>query len=335
MTKGISQHIKTLNVVLTLLIVALHTMVWEARMWPLRPLVNVAVPMFFVISSDLYFQRYQPTARCYWQKLRRRLCSLYVPFVVYNALYVPYILLKKHVLHAPDVRGIDVCSTDMLTSVFFGSPWLPNSVTWYLLAVLLFALFAPGVGWVCRRWWSAVMAMAVSLLCCHLFPYTCVAYWLPCLLMGGWLAAHEAQAAEWWRRWRSVRSLRVLAAVLVAGSLLFFAFWLSEADVFTSVHYFVFRMLAPWLVLLLVFAVGNLLPRRVVLAFSPLTLPVYCLHVVFVNLSVQAVARFLPHLHFALAQLLSFALALLTVVAVCMLLRRVPPLWRVLTGFRE
>jgi hypothetical protein len=93
-------------------------------------------------------------------------------------------------------------------------------------------------------------------------------------------------------------------------------------------------MLSPYIIIMLVAAYGVLAPRCVVTLLSAYTLPIYCLHVVFVNMSVLLVHRVLPGLHFAVAQLLCFTMAVTAVTVLCFALSRVKPLWKIMTGFR-
>ena len=336
MTANISSRINELKVLMTLFIVLLHTMVHDERMWPLRPMVNVAVPVFFVISSYLYFQNWNPSISCYWKKMKSRIKSIYVPFVFYNALFVPYIILKTNVLHLTDDRNIAFLSTDMFFSVFFGCPFFPNSVVWYLMAVLLFSAFAPLIGLLITKtpkYLQCIIAIIV-LIASSRFAYISVFYWLPCLMLGAWLAFHEKYCLKMTyelkkrKKWLGISFLAFLLAFLAVSAII-----LRHENVFTSSYYYSFRM-SVGLIFLSVFWGKSILPQNVTCLFLPYMLPVYCLHVVFVNMTMLTIQHFCPSLHFVAAQLLTFTISIIAVLSLCIFLSRIKPLWRIMTGLR-
>lgn len=331
MTTAISQKIRSANVLMTLFIIALHTFAWDERMWPLRPLVNMAVPVFFVISSYLYFQKWSFTLSCYKKKLKSRFWSLYVPFIVYNLLYVPYIWLKVTVFHATDTRELIVGSIDMVTSGLFGYPNFPNPVLWYVWAVFVFAFFAPLMGWFVKRAkWSFPLLLVAVLPLSFLFPYTSVFYWLPCLLLGCFIAVYEGDVIAFVRKLSGYRWL----VFFFLCYLFLFTYILKDEDVFSSLVYYIFRMSAPYFAICIYAICDNLLPQSFVKMVHPYTFPIYCLHVVFVNLSMQFILHYFAFLHFLLIQFSAFILAFSLVFLFCVMLSRIRPVWKILTGFR-
>ena len=336
MTADISQRIKGLNVLMTVLIVLLHTIVWDDRMWPLRALVNIAVPVFFVISAYLYFQNWTFSWSCYWRKLKSRLLSLYVPFVFYNLLYIPFIYIKTYVLHSADVRHIEVFSPDMVTSVLVGWPVLPNTVLWYLMAVLLFAVVAPLLGFlVSRSRYVFFCLFLIGLGLCYRFSNTSVVYWIPCLLTGAFLAFYEASVTSLLTRLNRSVVWRYTLMVSFLCYLCFFSYYLKDADVFTSPAFFIFRSTVPFFVIALSAMVSRVMPSGLVSLLSPYTFPIYCLHVAFVNIIVQMFSRCLSAFHFTVVLLLSFVVAFMAVLLLCFVLNHVRPLWQLMTGFRS
>lgn len=69
MTVTISKNIGNANVLLTLFIIALHTIGDDYQYRCVRWLVDFSVPTFFTISSYLYFQKFELSFSCFWKKL--------------------------------------------------------------------------------------------------------------------------------------------------------------------------------------------------------------------------------------------------------------------------
>lgn len=58
-------------------------------------LIRASVPCFFVISGYLYFRNVKTfTVRGYMQKTRRRVFSLLVPYLLWNCVFLVYLLVK-------------------------------------------------------------------------------------------------------------------------------------------------------------------------------------------------------------------------------------------------
>lgn len=69
-----------------------------------------------------------------------RFYSLYIPFIIFNALFIPYIFVKISILHIPNTREVSMDITDLLGSIFFGYPTILNGPLWFIKALLLFVL---------------------------------------------------------------------------------------------------------------------------------------------------------------------------------------------------
>ena len=335
MTTAISKKINEVNVLMTVFIVALHVFAWEERMWFLRALVNMAVPVFFVISSYLYFQNWTFSWQCYKKKIVRRLYSLYIPFIVYNALYIPYIFIKNNILQAADTRHLSVFSIDMLTSIFIGLPDIPNLVLWFIRVLLVFSFVAPIIGLVIKySKWAFVLITMICFLLSPYFQYASILYWLPCLSLGTLLAFYESDMINFVNQLKHCVSRWVILALFIAFMIIF-SYILRNEDVFTSPYYYYYRMAVPVFVILIYSYFYHLLPTRFVSSILPYTFPIYCMQIPFVNFSVMFLSRLMPSQHFIVVQVLSFTIAFTLCLITCMLLSHIKPLWNILTGFRN
>ena len=93
-------------------------------------------------------------------------------------------------------------------------------------------------------------------------------------------------------------------------------------------------MTVPLIILLLYSTIHHILPKKVTTIISPYTFPIYCLHIVFVNVSVLTISKIISDQYYVLSIFISFFLAFITVFIFCKMLSKIDYLWILLTGFR-
>ena len=95
--KELSDKIAAVRFPLACLVVLIHSQQHHARCFPVAHLVQdllskqlaaIAVPCFFVISGFLTYSEGDVTYLTYKGKIRRRLRSLFLPFIVWNAIVI-------------------------------------------------------------------------------------------------------------------------------------------------------------------------------------------------------------------------------------------------------
>lgn len=157
---------------------------------------NVAVPVFFFISGFLFFDGIdQLTRSVYFGKLRRRATSLLVPYILWNLLTIPLMLLTMYGETLTGTRSLnsldefitngrwahlfwDFYHHDAPYTNLFGWPQLiadPLLYTfWYVRDLSIITLLAPIVFWYVRKtgWWGFWVAAAVYVL--RIWPHTVV-----------------------------------------------------------------------------------------------------------------------------------------------------------------
>lgn len=141
-----SEKIRALSFLFSILIVGAHAGHTGANvMHRIFPgfLVFAAVPFFFLISGVLMFKDYQPTWQWWLVTLRKRSTSLYVPYLIWNVVYLvlKYVCgsLRFDQVSIVDIIGV-VTGIDILTEPACG-PF------WYIRALIIFTLIAPVFGW--------------------------------------------------------------------------------------------------------------------------------------------------------------------------------------------
>lgn len=94
MDARLSRAINVLRFPLTLLVLCIHVeRAWCGAVegWWLKYICNIAVPAFFVISGILFFQGAWSKEK-YVHKLRNRISSLLVPYLLWNAIAMLFII---------------------------------------------------------------------------------------------------------------------------------------------------------------------------------------------------------------------------------------------------
>ena len=152
---------------------------------------DVSVPAFFFVSGLLYFASYDGTLRCYWRKLRSRVRSLAIPYLLWNL--IGYFALA-YVVHM-------VAKSDFLRSFWAVrvarrlSASAPVDGPLYFIKGLFFlALAAPAFHFALRRR-TLVWVVPVTVLFWLLAPVSSLADRMfvvatPMFLLGGLIALH-------------------------------------------------------------------------------------------------------------------------------------------------
>ena len=149
--------------------------------------MEVIVPCFFFISGFLFYRSYTP--RDYLRKLRTRIRSLLVPYLLWNAVFA--LLWYAVILFWPEYVS-DRFPFDGFWDVVSGILSCQYTVLWYVGVIFIYALLAPLI-WqmVCRK---KVYAWLLPLLCvvCVVFrhPFCSPVLWLPLYSAGAYAGVH-------------------------------------------------------------------------------------------------------------------------------------------------
>lgn len=96
-----------------------------------------AVPCFFVMSGFFLALKFEPTLAWYRDTLKKRFFSLYVPFVIWNVLYL---IRNSFLEHQNLFSAKTILGYDLMVSPGFGMFWYIQVV---LFAVILSPLWLP------------------------------------------------------------------------------------------------------------------------------------------------------------------------------------------------
>lgn len=278
MNKTLSYKIKCANVFLTLLIVLLHCLPGEKDQDYVYRLIgsfcDIAVSVFFIISSFLYFCNWKLDKSCYIKKLKSRVFSLLIPLIVYNLLLWGYyrMTVLSGIFPNKDMPYGDVCG--ILTYVYnsVGDPPL-----WYLWSLFFFVLVVPlfyGL--------TLLLGKLVPIICLGLifllfnFPYTSMLYWTPCLLLGAFLAVNKKMVVGIVKQLMPSSNYIIEGVILVWFIvLIYFNIWAFQRV--NNMFYYAYRIFSV-LVVALFLLKCTFLPRYVVERIAPITFLIYCVH---------------------------------------------------------
>lgn len=194
-TTYLSKKVALLNVVATVLIVVLHALPPLRygypldRTMPLYYLLSIVcqfgVPMFFFLSGYLFYSRCDSFV-CVREKLIRRIKTLLVPYLLWNALFVFlfFIMTRVDAVNGVMNMGKVINSARDVVVGVFDARFTP---LWFVKILIYYTLLAP-ILFFClnRKMLFAVLlfgSMVIAMLCsCE--KYDNILLWLPVYLSG-------------------------------------------------------------------------------------------------------------------------------------------------------
>lgn len=151
-------------------------------------MMEVIVPCFFFISGYLFFRTYTPSN--FLKKLRTRLRSLLLPYLLWNALFALawYVALRL----VPSFIS-DRFSYDSIADVLTGIVSCQYTVLWYVGVIFVYALVAPLLWLMVRSRRLFPLWLLVSCVVCVVFrhPFCSPLLWIPLYLSGGYVGVHH------------------------------------------------------------------------------------------------------------------------------------------------
>lgn len=332
----ISKKINNANVLMTILIVALHsTNVGDIRLNPIRTICDMAVPTFFCISAFLYFQEWQPTWGFYKKKVYSRLFSLVIPYIVYNTLFYFYYIIKIHLLHTCLDKDIPTVPFKAILCIIMG---VPDGVLWFIRVLFCFTLIAPFFAFFIKKYRLSIIPIII--ICISIAHYCdgyySVWYWIPCYAFGCYCAFYQQHIKK---IHEYIQSLYIYQA-LGCAKILFIVFILISCILFYdrghSILYYIYRITVP-IGLLFVYAENDILPERIVSIIKPYTFYMYCTHTAFI-FSIYSILMgygISPNQWFLWPFLLTFVTTIFLLLLTGNILRKNPLIWGVLSGYRN
>lgn len=177
------------NIVLTILIVWLHVSSYYDLPESVGNIAIISVPCFFAISSYLYFIsfNFEDVFGCYKSKLRTRVKSLLIPFIIFNILGLIFSLIAYKV-HPTDYNPIEELTLSRIPMLLYRSQF--NGPLWYMRALFEFVIFAPVIGWILSRHKYSLLIVLPFYFICGTISYFSFLHWMIPICLGAYLAIY-------------------------------------------------------------------------------------------------------------------------------------------------
>lgn len=152
MTKELSDKIKLISLICTVMVVYRHAHTFEAfrgdgkETWEIyyfiahgvTYLTSIAVPYFFLISGYFFFKQSYYENGNYTAMIRKKVQTLFIPFLIWNLLaFVPLWVSGKVVIEDHWYMYV----VDLLHSDY-------NGPLWYVRTLMLLMLMSPLYDWI-------------------------------------------------------------------------------------------------------------------------------------------------------------------------------------------
>ncbi len=302
-------------------------------------LVETCVPFFFMISGYLFFRTYQSYK---WKdKLKTRVKSLLIPYLIWNTIYTVVILSLKKLGAITNIRDITG-----LKDVFLGCINSEYSPLWFVKYLMAFVLISPLMYYLLRRKiLGAIIIVALLLInSCNYYSGIIQAplnvnanNWAMFIYQYIFFALGSYGAICWKSHLEDFSKNRSRNCVLTLLFLIAF-YWLFITHSSNIIINHTFRLI--WCVSL--WFAFDFLPEIKIRPWMKYSFFIYCAHLIIV-MCAQGVTRvFFPRLPEVLRQLFQIIEYLVLPVATITVLvlvgnylkKRTPVFWNLITGGR-
>jgi len=188
---------------------------------------EIAVPLFFAIAGYLFFYKCDFNQSVYKKKIKSRLRTLLVPYILWNLLYLLYILATQLIMPSATSHGRKLI-LDYTLLDFFDSFWHFDGIyrgwgpiyapLWFIRDLIEINLFAPLIYWIVKEKRIVGITVLFTLYLCGLWLIT------PGVCITGF--SFYAMGA-----WASVNRIDLLRMVSIRGMLVMivsFAFLIMD-----------------------------------------------------------------------------------------------------------
>ena len=286
-----------------------------------KTFASIAVPTFFALSAYLFFQNYLPNKLL--SKWKSRFFSVFIPYLIWNGLAY---LFYQGINYLPFVRGnlnqgIEPFSIlTFLKEIALGG----HNVTWFLQNLMVYMVITPLLYWVLKNRIGSlvtfIVAFIIAILTNNSWTINYVFYLFGAIIGLQWKEIVKFKYSKW--------LISVSAVYLFSTVFLLTVNNINTHTVLIPLK--ITQITAIW-ILADCFAVSRDLKWWVTISFF-----IYCSHSMVLEslekviLVVLGKNLFGAALDFFLAPIITLVILVIT----AYLLRKIKPLWRVLTGNR-
>ena len=250
MNKELSYKITYINYVMTIMIVFLHSLI-ETNYDILihlsnfiRTVCDMAVPMFFVISSFLLFKNKNK----YYLKIKKRLKTLLIPYFIWSTIfYVIYLVLSYIPMFSKFLNSnYIVFSVNDMLSAIFSCRYVPQF--WYIRILFYIVLVSFIFNILLEKGMKKTsLLIVIGLFVLNYFinlPTVNIITWLPLFWVVAWYTYfYESKIYELFSNKSQYKSIIIFFIII------FLALIISKFDIYSNMYY-TWRMISPLLIII-------------------------------------------------------------------------------------
>ena len=288
----------------------------------IKEIPDLTVPTFFAISGYLFFQNY--STKILLKKWKSRVFSLLIPYLVWNTLVYLYFVILCSIPSIRDsinnpVNGFSFL--DLLKEMALGEH---NFVTWFLRCLIIYTIVTPLLYWVIKNKYGAVLLSVVVIVVITIVNKQVVNFWI-FYLFGACLGIHGKKLVT--SKYSKLLVISAFCYIIISSSIGMF-FIEKQITAYTFLR--LSQVIAIWIC-------ADVVARP--------TEPKWWMKIsFFIYLSHAPILEAIEKIFLitigknTLSAVVDFFAAppitLLIVIALAYILRRIKPLWIILTGSR-
>lgn len=339
---NLSNRIALINFVLCLLIIIHHSCNLDVSVQALysnevvfaknieRLLYNlseVAVPLFFFISAYLYFFNF--TGNLYIIKLKKRLYTLFIPYVFYNIIfYIEYIIMHKSIVQFNLI--------DLFNFIILG-----KSALWFMRELILFTILGYIIWRVIDKKITFLVSICLSIILSifGFFPYKSIGYWWGIYLIGAYLGKNHYKLYKLEKNIEKKLTHRIVILFIFILTILSFLMpnFKDISSIFINIYYLIFRYICIPLIWMIVLFFNKKIQK--IKGYMKCTFVSYCWHSTIIAL-IQIVLNKLINVNDSISYLFiyfstSFFTYVIIYIIYVLMKKYTPKLLFFLNGFRN
>lgn len=288
-----------------------------------RDFSDIAVPTFFMLSGFLFFQNYDP--KLLLTKWESRLSSILVPYLVWNIIaYLYYeVISALPFVRASMTQTIEPFNLEwLIRNALLGD----HNITWFLLNIMVYVLIVPMLFPILRHQVGSLILITVSIAAGMMKPnaYGFV-YNSSFYLIGAWFGIHHRDSVQQQYATRE----RVFAALTLLATIILNLCFSFGNDPF-RIPLRILQAFMLWI------AADILATQKTPLWWMRISFVIYCSHSFILESVEKLILLLLKKNLFGAAIDFIFApmITLCIIFVASAVLRKVKPLWRLLSGNR-
>lgn len=285
-------------------------------------LSECAVPIFYFISALLFYRNFDGTKKAYVTKIKSRLFSLALPYLIFNILgYIKHIVFSHKSFDFFDcIRSLIISDTVPL---------------WFVRELMFLVILSPLIYQLRKKlpWGILLSGLCVIGVVVGIIPYRSFLYWFPIYFIGSLMSVHQVESIA-----QKISDQKFLTWSLFLLYLVFVWFLPNtkgNMNYYGNFIFISFRLFSIGFALFLVAMID--VYHMVVQHLGEYSFFIYCVHFPLITLIARILEKFSTSDQTLLVRyFVTFVLTFLLSIGFAQLLERATPqVWYILNGGRK